>query len=282
MIGTKNVEVIPEINKYQRKIVHKICDLYSITREYIDIKNDELGSITITKCEKSFIPSTTLDERYQKHLEKLKKASSGQSSNPFSNKKVLIKTRVAQPVKKEVSDKSENSDSSASQNLPTSNLDSHEEFEKKKKKEYEEARDRILREAEENEKEIKQNSDSSSKQKKGKRYEKNYDPDFDRSRSQPEMGFVNPNNLGTLNQMGQMIPPPGMQGMGYYPIYNQHYIPYQGYVGSNPNVYPTQNFANMGNFGYPYPNQSSQNKPNTSNNYYQSFPTLDRDANPKK
>jgi len=204
-----------------------------------------------------------------------------------------VKTRVAQPVKKEASDskrffiqiidilESENSDSGSSQNQLTSTVDSNEEYENKKKKNYEEARDRILQETGENEKEIKPSSNTNTKQKKGKRFEKGYDPDFDRSVAQPEMSvFVGSTNLGTMNPMGHMNPPPGM---GYYPMYNQpHYTPYQGFAGSNSSVYPPHDFGTIGSYGYPYPTQNMQTKSTTSYMHYQNFPTLDRSVNYKK
>jgi len=135
MKGQKDSEVIPDLDKYQRKIVHKICDLYNIKREYVDIKNDELGSITIVKNDQSFIPSTTLEMRYQKYLDKSKKQGSTPSTNPFANKKVLVKTRLAQPDNKARTDKGELSDVGLTSNSTSDKAEPHGDVEDKKKKE---------------------------------------------------------------------------------------------------------------------------------------------------
>lgn len=100
MAGPKTSDVIPGLDKYQRKIVHKICDLYNIKRDYVDVNPDDTGSITLTKSDSSFVPSVGLELRYQNYVEKNKKQSSGQPTNPFANKKVLIKTRANQTDKK--------------------------------------------------------------------------------------------------------------------------------------------------------------------------------------
>lgn len=298
MKGPKTNEVIPDLNKYQRKIVHKICDLYCITRDYVDVKSDESGSITITKQEKSFIPSTTLEERYQKYTGKSKKSESGKSSNPFANKKVVIKSRGPQIDAKTASDKSEKSAVSATENSSqSSNIeDTHLEIEHKKKKNYEEARDRIMQG---NDEVDDQNNQNAMKQKKGKRYEKGYDPEFDRSRGQSDMMFMNPSYMN----MGPMNPVPGlgmpgmhganpMPGMGYYPPYMQP----QFYPGpGGPQMFPNPNFgggSNNPNFIMPFPGQnqggqgqnqgpSTQGPPNSGNGYYQNFPGLDKTTNKK-
>jgi len=302
MKGPKTNEVIPDLNKYQRKIVHKICDLYCITRDYVDVKSDESGSITITKQDKSFIPSTTLEERYQKYSGKSKKTESGKSGNPFANKKVIIKSRAAaQPDLKTPSDKSEKSSVSATEGgAQGGNIeDTHLEIEHKKKKNYEEARDRIMQG---NDEPDDQNAQG-MKQKKGKRYEKGYDPEFDRSRGQSDMGmFMNPNMMN----MGPMNPVPGLgmpgmhgmnpvPGMSYYPPYMQP----QFYPGPG-HAYPNPNYGGGGgnpNYIMPFPgsqnqnqgqnqnqnqnqNQGFQNTGGQSNGYYQNFPGLDK--NPSK
>jgi len=38
ILSNKTVDVIGDMDKYQRKIVHKICDLYKVQRDYVDVK----------------------------------------------------------------------------------------------------------------------------------------------------------------------------------------------------------------------------------------------------
>ena len=41
-------EKLNKLNKFQRKIVHKICDRYNIVRDFVEVKND-LGTMSLSK-----------------------------------------------------------------------------------------------------------------------------------------------------------------------------------------------------------------------------------------
>jgi len=43
MKASKNTDKLLNLDKFQRKIVHKICDLFFIKREYVDVKSDDKG-----------------------------------------------------------------------------------------------------------------------------------------------------------------------------------------------------------------------------------------------
>jgi len=214
-------------------------------------------------------------------------AKTASDSKIKENPRILIKLFL----ESEKSAVSATENSSQSSNVE----DTHLEIEHKKKKNYEEARDRIMQG---NDEVDDQNNQNALKQKKGKRYEKGYDPEFDRSRGQPDMMFMNPNFMN----MGPMNPVPGlgmpgmhganpMPGMGYYPPYMQpQFYPAPG----GPQMFPNPNFGGGSNpnFIMPFPGQNqggqgqnqgppTQGPPNSGNGYYQNFPGLDKSTQKK-
>jgi len=82
---------IKDLDKFKRKIVHKLCDLFQIDRPYVDVKSDETGDITITRTEKSKIPAKTIEEKCQMVDNAKKKKTS--TVNPLANKKLIMKPK---------------------------------------------------------------------------------------------------------------------------------------------------------------------------------------------
>jgi len=95
MKSQKSTEKILSLDKFQRKMVHKICDIYSIKRDYVDVKSDDTGDITITKTETSKIPEKSLEASYKKYLDsKTKSTQKPQSTFVSTNPgKILIKKK---------------------------------------------------------------------------------------------------------------------------------------------------------------------------------------------
>lgn len=61
-------EKLNKLNKFQRKIVHKVCDRFAISRDFVDIKND-MGSISLSKTPESMVPEKSVMELYEEKLE---------------------------------------------------------------------------------------------------------------------------------------------------------------------------------------------------------------------
>jgi hypothetical protein len=189
-------DVIVNLDKFQRKIVHKICDIYRVKREYVDVKTNDMGDITISRSEESKIPSMSLESRFSKHVDETKKQAPKIVSNPMANKKMIIKSR---DVKKTGSE-SDSSDGSNENSKGDAKKES-DQNEQKKQLDYEKAREKIMQETETSTKTIEK------PKKKGLRVDQFYDPDYDRSKAT------------TYNTN---------QNMGYYPPPYMYY-PYQGY-----------------------------------------------------
>jgi hypothetical protein len=60
----KQSEKLNRLNQFQRKIVHKVCDRYHISRDFVEIKN-ELGSVTLSKTSDTARPSLSVMELYE-------------------------------------------------------------------------------------------------------------------------------------------------------------------------------------------------------------------------
>jgi len=183
MLSDNTNELMGNMDKYQRKIVHKICDLYGVKRDYVDVKANELGDITITKCLDSKIPSQSLEKRYASYLEVQKKQAPKQIVNPLANKKkMLIKPRIVKKADSgSDSSDSNQGDQNEGKNQPT-------EVEQKKQKEYEQARVRIMEDQVDSskvpeEQQIKPKEILEKPKKKGLRSDQFFvDPDYDRSK----------------------------------------------------------------------------------------------------
>jgi len=134
------------MDKYQRKIVHKICDLYNVQRDYVDVKQNDRGDITITKSEESKIPSIGLEKKYAKYLEEQKKKAQKMIVNPLANKKMLIKPKLVTR-----SSDGESSDGSSGDSQKNDSQLESDLVEQKKQQQYEQARNRILEDSQKEE-----------------------------------------------------------------------------------------------------------------------------------
>lgn len=223
MKSNKTMDVIANMDKYQRKIVHKICDLFGVQRDYVDVKSNDLGDITITKTEASKIPTMGLEKRYAKYLEEQKKKEKKQSVNPLANKKVLIKPKV---VTKTASDGNSSDGSSGDSQKSNQEIDL---IEQKKQIEYEQARVRILegsqQETTTKSEETNQQIEKPKREKKSLKYSHPNDPDYDRS----PFAFMSPVILASNS-----VPfYPSNYGYGY----PQNQLPYNPNLQNNYQYY---------------------------------------------
>ena len=69
----RNEELIGNVNKFQRKIIHQLCDRYNILRTYVDVKSNDNANITIQKMESSEIPEHSVKELYERHFKRAKR-----------------------------------------------------------------------------------------------------------------------------------------------------------------------------------------------------------------
>jgi hypothetical protein len=203
LLSNKSTDIIGNMDKYQRKIVHKVCDIYRVKREYVDVKSNDRGDITISKTEESRMPNNSIEKRYSRYVDEQKKQMPKQIVNPFANKKLIVKAKEKKP-----SSESESSDGSSNENSQGDVKGQNEDVEQRKQQDYEKARDRIMQEQ----------SQTTSTQKiiekpkkKSQRIDQGYDPEYDRN--QMTNNFNNP--------------------MGYYPPYNPYYQ-FQNYPTGQP------------------------------------------------
>merc|ERR1711957_738829 len=73
------------VDKFKRKLIHRICDRYSIHRTFVD-KNS--GNILLVKIPESKIPKILLEDLYKKYNEEKEKIT-----EEFGNLKLNLKTR---------------------------------------------------------------------------------------------------------------------------------------------------------------------------------------------
>lgn len=246
--SSKTTEMILNMDKYQRKIVHKICDLYGVTREYVDVKPNDLGDITIVKTSSTAIPKYGLEKRYKKLLSKQKKETP-QAVNPLANKKVLIKPRV---VKKAEPENESSGSSSGGEGGQNDNKSQQSDVEQRKQQQYEEARSRIMQDKVEESVEAQREPKElvEKPRKKGLRPDQVYDPDFDRNMAAIENST---NVIGFLPF--PMYNPTFNQPTGVMNPYSQSFVP----------GYATQvDLANQPEYSYDFPplsaNDNNQKK----------------------
>jgi len=69
----RNEELIGNVNKFQRKVIHQLCDRFNVLRTYVDVKSNDNANITIQKTESSEIPEYTVKELYERHLKRARR-----------------------------------------------------------------------------------------------------------------------------------------------------------------------------------------------------------------
>lgn len=254
MKSNESSRVIENLDKYQRKIVHKLCDIFEITRDYVDVK-DELGDITIVKSEKSKIPAQSVEEKYALMTKKNKTAKA--SVNPLANKKLIMKPKE-KPQQKSESDSSDSQDNEQSMKDDTT---------EKKQQEYEKARERIMKEGASEPKHEENDRPKNIIQKPKKKGQKfsetmlNYD-DYDRSRDVP---------LQSANLINSA------------PFYPQQYGGFYGYGNGYQNTFPNQFPPGLGyGQGYQGAYQNNRNVPENGGGYNGDFPSLENSMNASK
>jgi hypothetical protein len=269
MKSSKTVDKILNLDKFQRKIVHKICDMYAIKREYVDVRPDDKGDITLSKNEQSKLPERGLEVSYKKLFEDKTKSTQKVvqvitgSSNP---QKILIKkksdntsttTHPGPPVgftiakkepKKEIIVEKKLKEQTAEEKLAEDEAKDDIELEKKKM-DYEIAKNRIFEGISEGTTDPSQKPQS---KKKALNANECYDPAFDRAKGaaslkKPESNVVD-SNMGMYPVMfPQLGGGPMIMNMNPY----ANYQPMNPYPPMMMNPYPIGSPGNMVN-GFPY------------------------------
>ena len=61
--------MIGNVNRFQRKVIHQLCERFNVVRTFVDIKNNsDNASVTIQKTTTSEVPEMKVRELYDKHL----------------------------------------------------------------------------------------------------------------------------------------------------------------------------------------------------------------------
>jgi len=256
MKASKNTDKLLNLDKFQRKIVHKICDLFFIKREYVDVKSDDKGDITITKTEQSKIPERSLEGSYKRYVEDRSRATTkvAQTLTGSNPQKILIKKKDGGPFAGfSIAKKDSKIDPNGKgKDVPELSDEAKEDSELEKRKlEYEQAKNRIF----DTTGETQQTPSDQKSQTKKKSINTNecYDPAFDRVKGanqilQQKMKTNSDNTLVDPN-------------LGVYPmIFPQLGAPMNPYVNYQMNPFPQLIMSQYpvggpGNMmgGYPYP-----------------------------
>jgi len=272
----KQEEVIGDLDKFQRKIVHKMCDLFYINRN-VDMKPDDRGDMFLIKNPESKAPKLTLMET-MKYFEEKSKVQ--QPKKTFAVKqKVLTKPTepqiesIVKPMSKIILKTRIESTAGGNQVQSNNIIDQGEEIEvtqeeaealMRKHEEYEKAKSKYFggtdsTSSKENAGQAPEETGKKKDSKKKAITSNNYDPAYDRNLTAQKIAetnvYVGPNPYMGSNPMygqmqGMLFPQPQMNMGGYMP---------QGYGMPNPlmmgqNYYPmnyNQNFNGMGDMNFP-------------------------------
>jgi len=273
MKSSKTIDKILNLDKFQRKIVHKICDMYAIKREYVEVRPDDKGDITLSKSEQSKLPERSLEASYKKvfddktkSTQKIVQTITGPNSQKILIKKKSDNTSTTQqpgpPVgftiakkepKKEIIVEKDLKEKSAEAQLAEDEAKEDSELEKKKM-EYELAKNRIFEGLSDAPSTTTDPSQKPQSKKKALNANECYDPAFDRAKGAAQIKMkqdtsVADPNMGTypiiFPQLGGG--PPMMMNMNPY----GNFPPMNSYPPMMMNPYPIGGPGNMvNNFQY--------------------------------
>jgi hypothetical protein len=282
MKSQKSTDKLLNLDKFQRKIVHKICDVFFIKRDYVDVKSDDTGDITITKTEQSKLPERSLEGNYKKYMEDRTRATQKvvqtlTSSNP---QKIMIKKKPDSnaPPQRGFQIAKKESKTDASGNLKEGQSHENEDEAKedsdleRRKAEYEVAKNRIFDTSSEAQQSASDPSQKSQSKKKAISTNEFYDPAFDRTKTanhillqqmqtNTDNTMVDPNLGGYGMMFPQLGGPMNMNPYGNYGPMNQ-------FPPMMMNQYPMQMQGPVNMMGFPYqiaPGYPQQNPVQTQN-----------------
>jgi len=277
MKSSKQSDKLSDLDKFQRKIVHKVCDLYNIKRDYVEIKIEDKGDITITKTELSKTPDRNIEASYKKYMDDKNKASQkiAQTFSGSNPSKILIKKKTdpttSAPVGFQVKTRTSlQNQSQTGENNKTNDEEEDSELEKKKF-EYEQAKNRIFEKEESNNPNNANTNFQKNPKKKQSANADWYDPAFDREKAANQISQNKMReNMMDSNVANYPIMFPQLGG-GPMPVMFQPYGMMGGYQPMVMNQYPpgiqnNMNMNMMGGFQFQQTNMMQMNLQNNNGN----------------